>query len=152
MEKNAFFLKNTKMILTSIVNLPVSSSARNGSVFGSILSKSSSRRINSCCSNSATARCTSSFRASTNFSAVDGEIVLRSIFLFTISINSLTACQRITPRRKRERKKRENNEILVWGNKNDSKSLRKIKITRNKKTMKWFEFGTNTRFFFNIQV
>ena len=79
------------MILTSIVNLPVSNSVRNGSDIGSMLSRSSSRRIKTCCSNSATARGTSSLRANTNFRAVDVEIVFPSIFLFTISINSLTA-------------------------------------------------------------
>lgn len=78
--------------LTSIVNLPVSNSVRNGSFIGSMLSRSSSFRINSCCSNSATARCTSNLRAKRNFSAVDGDIVFRSIFLFSNSINSLTAC------------------------------------------------------------
>lgn len=79
------------MILTRIVNLPVSNSVRNGSDIGSMLSRSSSRRINTCCSNNATARGTSNLRANTNFSAVDVEIVLPSSFLFTISINSLTA-------------------------------------------------------------
>lgn len=78
-------------ILTSIVNLPVCNSVSNGSDFGSMLSSCSSFRSITYCSNNATARGTSSFRANKNFNAVDGDIVFRSIFLFTISINSLTA-------------------------------------------------------------
>lgn len=79
-------------LLTSIVNLPVSNSVRNGSDIGLILSKSSSYRISSCCSKSATARVTSNLRASRNFNAVDGDTVLRSAFLFIVSIKTLTAC------------------------------------------------------------
>lgn len=85
--------KEEKKRLTSIVNLPVSNSVRNGSDIGLMLSRSSTLRINSCCSNNSTARCTSSFRANTNFRAVDGEIVFRSILLFITSMNSLTACR-----------------------------------------------------------
>lgn len=80
-----------KKTLTSIVNLPVCNSVSNGSDFGSMLSSCSSFRSMTYCSNNATARGTSSFRANKNFNAVDGDIVFRSIFLFTISINSLTA-------------------------------------------------------------
>lgn len=82
-----------KKTLTSIVNLPVCNSVSNGSDFGSMLSSCSSFRSMTYCSNNATARGTSSFRANKNFNAVDGDIVFRSIFLFTISINSLTAYQ-----------------------------------------------------------
>lgn len=82
---------NNRDLLTKIVNFPVSSSLRNGSDIGSKLYRPSCLRMSSCCSNSATARCTSNFRASRNLSAVAGDIVFRSTFLLTTSINSFTA-------------------------------------------------------------
>lgn len=78
--------------LTNIVNLPVSSSERSGSIIGSSVYSPSCCRINSCCSNSATARCTSNLRANRNFNAVAGDIFLRSQLRLMISVNSLTAC------------------------------------------------------------
>lgn len=101
--------KKEKKRLTSIVNLPVSNSVRNGSDIGLMLSRSSTLRINSCCSNNSTARCTSSFRANTNFRAVDGEIVFRSILLFITSMNSLTAC-----RGKKRTKMEQINTLKKW--------------------------------------
>lgn len=90
------------MTLTNIVNFPVSSSVRSGSIIGSNVYRPSCWRISSCCSNSATARCTSNLRANRNFNAVAGDMFFRWHLRLIISVNSLTACRK---NRETEKKK-----------------------------------------------
>lgn len=99
------------MTLTSMVNFPVSSSARSGSSIGSNPYRPSRCRISSCCSYRATARGMSNFRASRNLVAIAGVTAFRFgsllLELFIRSMNCFTACE--VEMEKEERKRRNEN-------------------------------------------